>query len=122
LYDANGQKQGRVSLSSAVAVVYLLPQRAVGFGSRDGWVGVADAGGQIAWKRPFGRGIRQRLRIPSVMLLFQGDLLVGMEDESLFRFTLAGQEIWNVPCQYHAITRLQAADLAGRPHVVVGTE
>jgi outer membrane protein assembly factor BamB len=122
LYNANGQKLGRVSVTWANAVVYLLPRGAVAFGSRDGWLGVAEAGGHIAWKRQLGRGIRQRLRIPSAMLLFQGDLLVGMEDESLFRLTVAGREIWNVTCQYHAITRLGAVEINGRPHIVVGTE
>jgi len=122
LYNASRQNQGRASLASAIAAVYLLSRGAVAFGSRDGWLAVADADGHIAWKRQFGHSIQQPTRIPSAMLLFQGDLLAEMEDESLFRFTLAGQEIWSVPCQYHAIKRLGAVNINGRPQIVVGTE
>ena len=122
IYSASGRKQRRVPFSSAISAVLLLPRGAVAFGSRGGWLAVAGDDGQIAWKRQFGHGIRQRPRIPSTMLLFEGDLLAGMEDESLFRFALGGREIWNVPCHYHAITRLSAVHIAGRAHIVVGTE
>jgi hypothetical protein len=122
LFDRSGARRAAFSVPSAVSVVCLLPEGRMAFGARDGTLTIAGRDGEILWKKQFGHGIRQRLRVPSALLLFAGDLLVGMEDESLFRFSLQGKEIWNTPCQYHAITQLGMVAIGDHPCIMVGLE
>jgi outer membrane protein assembly factor BamB len=121
-FDPSGARRGILAVASPISAVCLLPDGRMAFGARDGSLTLAGRAGEILWKKQFGHGIRQRLRVPSVLLLFDGDLLVGMEDESLFRFNLQGKEIWNTPCQHHAITQLGTVMIGDRPCIMVGLE
>ena len=78
--------------------------------------------GAVQWSRMLGHGIRQRLRVPSALLEFEGGLVAGLEDETLVRFRASGEEVWHAQSQYHAVTTLGAIEIGGQPHILVGSE
>ena len=121
IFNEEGVKKAQCSLPGQISAVCVLPEHVIA-GSRGALLAYMDLEGTVLWKRQFNHGIRQRLRVPSALMPFENNVLVGLEDETLFRLDLQGREIWNVHCQYHAITRLASATVSGLPHILVGLE
>ena len=121
-FDSAGKLQSKFRGQGPVSVVRRLPNGGIVFGCRDTSLALARLDGVVQWRKEFGAGIRQRLRVPSALLEWGEDLLAGMEDETMFRLRADGTEVWSTLVQYHAITNLALARIKGADHIVVGTE
>lgn len=120
--DHAGRLKWSMASEAPISSVRVLHGGSLAFGARDASLSLLDSSGRMKWKKELGRGIRQRMRVPVALLPFEGDLVAGLEDQTLFRFDLGGKEIWHAQARYHAITRLERIPFGGRPHLLVGTE